>query len=108
MEAHSYEADKRVRDIQRATRRQFSAEEKREVAMTREEAIRYVSYQLDDALLAQFCGHSGSSCITQCRERAAGYVRTGRLANGCGREIRQRTYLMGNDIGRWRRAWTRL
>jgi hypothetical protein len=30
MEAHSYEADKRVRDIQRATRRQFSAEEKRE------------------------------------------------------------------------------
>jgi hypothetical protein len=40
METHSYEAEKRVRDIQRATRRQFSAEEKREVAMTREEAIR--------------------------------------------------------------------
>jgi hypothetical protein len=52
METHSYEAEKRVRDIQRATRRQFSAEEKREVAMTREEAVRYVSYQLDDALLA--------------------------------------------------------
>jgi hypothetical protein len=26
------------------------------------------------------------------------------LAGGAG----QRTYLMGNDIGRWRRAWTRL
>jgi hypothetical protein len=51
---------------------------------------------------------TGSSCITQYRERAAGHVRTGRLANGCGREIRQRTHLMGNDIGHWRRAWTRL